>query len=82
MGHEGRCRHSCIGKQKADLTISGCAIIEAICSFWPVSEITIADRGIREGMLLDMMHHQKNNYFRKDGRFHYHRNKGKKYAEK
>ncbi|MBP5352573.1 MAG: Ppx/GppA family phosphatase, partial [Alphaproteobacteria bacterium] len=69
IGYEGRCRHSCIGKQKADLTISGCAIIEALCQFWPVSEITIADRGIREGMLLDMIHHQKNNYFRKDGRY-------------
>lgn len=69
MGHEGRCRHSCIGKQKADLTISGCSIIEALATFWPVSEITIADRGIREGILLDMIHHQKNNYFRRDGRY-------------
>ena len=69
MGHEGRCRHSCIGKQKADLTIAGCTIIEALCSFWPIAEMTIADRGIREGILLDMMHHQKNNYFRKDGRY-------------
>ncbi len=69
MGHDGRCKHSCIGKTKADLTISGCAIVESLCTFWPISEITIADRGIREGMLLDMMHHQKNNYFRKDGRY-------------
>ena len=82
MGYEGRCRHSCIGKQKADLTISGCAIIEALCSFWPVSEITIADRGIREGMLLDMMHHQKNNYFRKDGRYRRSYRKGMRYGNK
>ena len=68
MGHEGRCRHSCIGKQKADLTIAGCTIIEALTSFWPISEITIADRGIREGILLDMMHHQKHNYFHRDGK--------------
>lgn len=66
MGYEGRCRHSCIGKLKADLTMAGCTIIEALTSFWPISEITIADRGIREGMLLDMMHHQKHNYFNRN----------------
>ena len=49
----------CIGPLKADLTIAGCAIIEAICSFWPVKEITVADRGIREGILLDLMHNRK-----------------------
>lgn len=68
MGHIGRCKYSCIGKSKADLTISGCAIVEALCTFWPISELTIADRGIREGILLDMMHHQKNNYFHPQGR--------------
>ena len=82
MGYEGRCRHSCIGKQKADLTIAGCTIIEALSTFWPVSEITIADRGIREGMLLDMMHHQKNNYFRRDGRYRKMRRKGRGYANR
>lgn len=56
MGDEGRRKHACIGMQKADLTIAGCAIIEGLLSFWPISEITIADRGIREGILLDMMH--------------------------
>lgn len=82
MGYEGRCRHSCIGKQKADLTIAGCTIIEALSTFWPISEITIADRGIREGILLDMMHHQKNNYFRRDGRYRRQFRRGKRYGEK
>ena len=82
MGYEGRCRHSCIGKQKADLTIAGCTIIDALCSFWPISEITIADRGIREGILLDMIHHQKNNYFRKDGRYRRLFRKGHRYGGK
>ena len=59
IGHAGRCKHPCIGPQKSDLTIAGCAIIEGICTYWPVSEITVADRGIREGILLDMMHHAK-----------------------
>ena len=82
MGHEGRCRHSCIGKQKADLTMAGCTIIEALTSFWPIAEITIADRGIREGILLDMIHHQKNNYFHKDGKFRRRFRKGKKYEQR
>jgi len=82
MGYEGRCRHSCIGKLKADLTIAGCTIVEALCSFWPVAEITIADRGIREGILLDMMHHQENNYFRKNGRHHKLFKKGRWYGQK
>ena len=56
MGDEGRKKHACIGMQKADLTIAGCAIIEGLMSFWNISEITIADRGIREGILLDLMH--------------------------
>ncbi len=59
MGDEGRKKHACIGMQKADLTIAGCAIIEGLLSFWPITEITIADRGIREGILLDMMHADK-----------------------
>ena len=59
MGDEGRRKHACIGVSKADLTLAGCAIIEGIMSFWDISEVTIADRGIREGILLDMMHSEK-----------------------
>ncbi len=59
MGSEGRYKHPCIGQSKSDLTLAGCAIIEAITTFWPISEITVADRGIREGILLDMMHSQR-----------------------
>ena len=69
MGVEGRCKHPCIGQSKSDLTIAGCAIIEALTTFWPISEITVADRGIREGILLDLMHSK---------RFHQHQNKNKK----
>ena len=59
IGDEGRRKHPCIGPLKSDLTIAGCAIIEALLTFWPVSEITVADRGIREGMLLDMIHNRR-----------------------
>lgn len=59
MGDTGRRKHRCIGPSKADLTISGCAIIEALLATFPISEVTIADRGIREGILLDLIHHAK-----------------------
>lgn len=71
LGDDGRKKHPCIGMQKADLTMAGCAIIEGLCSFWPIEEITVADRGIREGILLDMMHSNgdKNLNFRKKKKF-------------
>ena len=67
MGDAGRRKHRCIGPSKADLTISGCAIIEALMTTFPISEITIADRGIREGILLDMMHNgrKEKKFFKK-----------------
>lgn len=77
MGTEGRCKHPCIGQSKSDLTLAGCAIIEALTTFWPISEITVADRGIREGILLDMMHSKKNeNVKKKRGRFPFDRRSG------
>ena len=69
LGDEGRKRHACIGAQKADLTMAGCAIIEALCSFWPVAEITVADRGIREGILLDLMHSQNEHHKQQNKKF-------------
>ena len=82
MGDEGRRKHACIGAQKADLTMAGCAIIEALCSFWPIAEITVADRGIREGILLDLMHSQNTNRkpMNKKRRYPFAR-KGRKYNE-
>ena len=71
LGDEGRKKHPCIGAQKADLTMAGCAIIEGLCSFWPIEEITVADRGIREGILLDMMHSNKSkNFLNINNNFH------------
>lgn len=71
LGDEGRKKHPCIGAQKADLTMAGCAIIEGLCSFWPIEEITVADRGIREGVLLDMMHSNRSkNFYNKRKKFH------------
>lgn len=45
----------CIGTERADLVVAGCAILEAILDIWPAERIGIADRGIREGILRSMM---------------------------
>ena len=51
----GRAANPCIGPARADLVVAGCAILEAICRRWPVGRLRIADRGIREGLLLAMI---------------------------
>ena len=55
MSYECRAAHPCIGRDRADLVIAGCAILEAICGTWPVGRLRVADRGLREGILLTMM---------------------------
>jgi exopolyphosphatase/guanosine-5'-triphosphate,3'-diphosphate pyrophosphatase len=51
----GRAANPCIGPVRADLVVAGCAILEAICRRWPVGRLRVADRGIREGLLLAMI---------------------------
>ncbi len=53
---DGRAAHPCVGRERADLVLSGCAILDAICATWPVGRLRVADRGIREGILFDLMH--------------------------
>jgi exopolyphosphatase/guanosine-5'-triphosphate,3'-diphosphate pyrophosphatase len=50
-----RAAHPCIGPERADLVVAGCAILSAICRLWPVGRLRVADRGVREGLLLGMM---------------------------
>ena len=50
-----RARHPCIGPERADLVVMGCAVLEAVCRRWPVGRLRAADRGIREGLLLTMV---------------------------
>ena len=45
----------CIGTERADLVVAGCAILETIMDLWPAQRIGIADRGIREGILRRLM---------------------------
>ncbi len=49
-----RSRNRCIGPDRADLVVGGCAILQAIRRRWPVGCLKVADRGIREGLLLAM----------------------------
>ncbi len=45
----------CIGQDRADLVVAGCAILEAILDLWPAGRLGVADRGIREGILRSIM---------------------------
>ena len=44
-----------IGNERADLVVAGCAILEAILDLWPATQLAVADRGIREGILRTLM---------------------------
>jgi len=45
----------CIGRERADLVVAGCAILESILDVWPADRLGVADRGIREGILRSLM---------------------------
>ena len=49
---------ACIGSERADLVVAGCAILEAILDLWPAERLSVADRGIREGILRSLMAHE------------------------
>jgi exopolyphosphatase/guanosine-5'-triphosphate,3'-diphosphate pyrophosphatase len=55
MSIEERSQLPCIGAERADLVVAGCAILEAIMDIWPAETLGIADRGIREGILRSLM---------------------------
>jgi exopolyphosphatase/guanosine-5'-triphosphate,3'-diphosphate pyrophosphatase len=55
MTYAQRSANPCIGHERADLVLAGCAILEAIRQSFPAERIRIADRGLREGMLTQLM---------------------------
>ena len=59
MSFEERAACPCIGRERADLVVAGCAILEALCVLWPVGRLRVADRGLREGILFMLMHDQR-----------------------
>ncbi len=54
MNFGERSREPCIGEDRADLVVSGCAILEALQLEWPATRIRVADRGLREGILAEL----------------------------
>jgi exopolyphosphatase / guanosine-5'-triphosphate,3'-diphosphate pyrophosphatase len=55
MSYDERTRNGCIGRERADLVLAGCAILEEIRAAFPGLRIRVADRGLREGILAHLM---------------------------
>jgi len=55
MSFDDRVQNPCIGVERADLVLAGCAILEAIRLRWPCEWLRVADRGLREGMLMELI---------------------------
>lgn len=55
MPYERRVANPCIGRDRADLVIPGCAIFEAIRREWTTERVRVADRGLREGILISLI---------------------------
>jgi exopolyphosphatase / guanosine-5'-triphosphate,3'-diphosphate pyrophosphatase len=55
MSYAERVAQPCIGQERADLVLAGCAILEALLRVWPCQRLRVADRGLREGILATLM---------------------------
>ncbi|AKM11158.1 Ppx/GppA phosphatase family protein [Croceicoccus naphthovorans] len=55
LDRAGRQELPCIGRDRAELVVAGCAILETILDLWPAEKLGVADRGIREGILRSLM---------------------------
>ena len=58
MSRAARSKHPCIGRDRAEFIVAGCAILEAIRDVWPCDRLRVADRGLREGILIHLMTEQ------------------------
>jgi exopolyphosphatase/guanosine-5'-triphosphate,3'-diphosphate pyrophosphatase len=68
MSYAERAANACIGHERADLVLAGCAILEAIRSRFPAERLRIADRGLREGILSHLMREDGVGAYRRDRR--------------
>jgi exopolyphosphatase/guanosine-5'-triphosphate,3'-diphosphate pyrophosphatase len=55
LDRQGRAKLGCVGEGRADLIVPGCAIFSAIHAVWPCARLRVADRGLREGILRELM---------------------------
>lgn len=56
LSPEGRAKEPCLTGGRSELMLPGMAILEAVWSIWPSDRLRVGDRGLREGILLSMMH--------------------------
>jgi len=56
---EQRAAEPCIGPDRADLVLAGAAILQAVQELWPCARVRVADRGLREGLLMSLMSERK-----------------------
>ena len=54
-----RADQPCIGPDRADLVLAGAAILEAVQAVWPCERVRVADRGLREGLLISLMNERR-----------------------
>lgn len=55
MGRPGLTEHPCVGPGRVEFVLPGCAVFAAIRRLWPAARVTVADRGLREGMLIRLI---------------------------
>jgi len=63
----GRSQEPVIGIERADLVLAGCAILEAVMQAWPATQLRVGDRGLREGLLMNLMRKPKRRRGRRKG---------------
>jgi exopolyphosphatase/guanosine-5'-triphosphate,3'-diphosphate pyrophosphatase len=68
MSFDERAAEPCIGLDRADLVVCGCAILDAVLAEWPTERIRVADRGLREGVLAGLAHGRRRRRRRKGAR--------------
>ncbi|WP_428486921.1 Ppx/GppA phosphatase family protein [Rhodopila sp.] len=68
LGRTGLMRHPCVGPERVEFVLPGCAVFAAITRLWPAPHVIVADRGLREGVLLRLMRADKLRQARHDGR--------------
>jgi exopolyphosphatase/guanosine-5'-triphosphate,3'-diphosphate pyrophosphatase len=61
LSYQERSLQPCIGPDRADLVLGGCAILEGIMRLWPCQRLRVADRGLREGILMSLMSEDQRN---------------------
>ena len=55
LGPDGRRTDPRIGRDRHTLIMSGAAILQALMRIWPTDQLSVADRGLREGLLYAQM---------------------------